>query len=187
LIEGGQWAPVGWRNPPIVGSLSKDDVLVAYLTPSVDGGFLAREGVYHYRVQKRRAERVAPFALGPRDFVDEWIQTDWLESRKWSDATNRRALLSWRTKGDKAKNYLEYIVPTLRCLRGYGLWQVGLRIEAMPGVEKPQADEAWFLVRRQPPYELRIVGVSDQPSAGCTAEDPQADQHGPLFQIQDWR
>jgi hypothetical protein len=187
LIEGSQWSPVGWRNPPIAGSLSHDDVLVEYLTPSVDSAFLAREGVYHYKVQQGGVERVAPFALSPRDFVDEWIQTDWLESSKWSEDTNRRALLNWRTKVDKAKNYLEYIYPTQRCLRGYGLWQVGLSIEAMPGTEKPQATEAWFLVRWQPPYEFKMVGVSDQPSADCTEKDPQADEHGPLFPIQDWR
>ena len=187
LIEGRQWSPVGWRNPPIIGSLSKDDVLVEYLTPSVDGGFLAREGIYHYKVRQGMVERVAPFALGPRDFVDEWIQTDWLESGKWSDDTNRRALRNWRTKVDKTKNYLEYIYPTLRCQRGYGLWQVGLRIEPMPETEKPQPTEAWFLVRWQPPYEFRMAGVSDRPSADCTEKDPQAAEHGPLFPIQDWR
>ncbi len=187
LIEGSHWAPVGWRDPPIVGSLSKDDVLVEYLTPSVDGGILAREGVYHYKIRNGKAERVAPQALGPRDFVDEWIQTDWVEASKWSDAANRQALLNWRTKVDKEKNFLEYIYPTRRCLGGYGFWQVGVRVEPMPETGKRQATEAWFLVKWQPPYDFKMMAVSDQNSSNCAGKDPQADEHGPLFPIQEWR
>ena len=98
LVDGSEWTAVGWRDPPILGSISNDDVLIEYLRRSMDTGILAREGVFHYEIQHGEVKRTDPFALGPRDFVDEWLKTDWPESNGWSEDANRGAMLTWRRK-----------------------------------------------------------------------------------------
>jgi len=98
LLDRARWAYLGTHNPPILGSIASDDVLVEYTVQSIDGGVHSREAVEHYKIGKKEVRRVDPFALRPRDFVDEWLNTDWQESWAWSEGTNRRSMIDWHRK-----------------------------------------------------------------------------------------
>ena len=67
--------------------------------------------------------RTDPFALGPRDFVDEWLKTYWRESSTWSEGANRRAMLDWRGTFDKERTTGEFLYPTMHCQSAPDLWQ----------------------------------------------------------------
>jgi hypothetical protein len=188
LVDGSEWTAVGWRDPPILGSLSADDVLIEYSGRSIDGGMLVRERVFHYEIRHGVAKRTDPFALGPRDFVDEWLKTDWRESSHWSEDANRRRMLDWRAKFDKDGIAGEFVYPTLRCSASPDLWQVGLDFTPDSESANPKRNLAYFRVRWRPPYEFRMVGVSDKPSPDCTEEDRRADDpKRRLFPVQEWR
>jgi hypothetical protein len=156
LVSGSEWTGVGVRAPPILGSISNEDVLVEYLRPSLDTGILTREGVFHYEIQHGQVRRTDPFALGPRDFVDEWLKTDCRESSTWSERANRRAMLDWRGKFVKEGMTGEFLDLTMHCQATPDLWQVGLSLT--PGAESANAqpDQAYFLVRWRPPYQFRM-------------------------------
>jgi hypothetical protein len=188
LVSGSEWTAVGFREPPILGSISNDDVLIEYLRPSIDTGILTREAVFHYEIRHDQVRRTDPFALGPRDFVDEWLKTDWSETSTWSEAANRRAMLDWRGKLDKEGMTGEFVYPTMHCQAIPDLWQVGLSLT--PGAESPNAKstQAYFLVRWRPPYRFRMVSVTDKPSPDCTERDRGADDpKRSLFSVQEWR
>ena len=188
LVKGSEWTAVGWREPPIVGSISADDVLVEHLTRSIDTGILAREGVFHYEIQHGRVNRIDPFALGPRDFVDEWLKTDWRESSTWSESANRRTMRDWRGEFDKERATGEFLYPTMHCNTTPDLWQVGL--DLTPDAEGPNTkpNQVYFLVRWRPPYRFRMVSVTDKPSPACTEKDAGADDpKRRLFPVQEWR
>jgi hypothetical protein len=189
LVNGSEWTAVGFRNPPILGSISSDDVLIEYLRPSVDGGILAREGIFHYEIEHGAVKRTDPFALGPRDFVDEWLKTDWLESSHWSEGPNRRAMLEWRRKYvDKKAPNGEFLYPTMHCPTTPDLWQVGLNLTPELDSENDRAQKTYFLVRWHPPYQFRMVDVRDSAWPSCTSKDPAADDaKRRMFPVQDWR
>lgn len=140
LVDGSEWTGVGMRYPPILGSISADDVLIEYLGCSIDSGMLLRERVFHYQIRHGEANRTDPFALGPRDFVDEWLKTDWRESSNWSEDANRRLTLEWRRKFDKDGIAGDFLDPTLHCRARPDLWQVGVDFRADSESANPKPD-----------------------------------------------
>jgi hypothetical protein len=67
-------------------------------TGMIDMGVMTRVGIYRYRVDGSRLERIQPIALNGRDFVDEWIQSPWGDAARWSTASNLSRLQ--RTYGE---------------------------------------------------------------------------------------
>jgi hypothetical protein len=65
----------------IIGSIGQDwvnksapvDVLIELTERSIDGGVHNREAIRHFLIDGDKGRRVAPIALSPRDFVDEWL------------------------------------------------------------------------------------------------------------------
>jgi hypothetical protein len=51
---------------------------------SMDMNIVFRPVIYSYRVSNNQFVRVQPIAMNGRDFVDEWLQSEWSESKNWS-------------------------------------------------------------------------------------------------------
>jgi hypothetical protein len=60
------------------------DAVIEFTQSSVDSGVHNREAVRHFLIEGDQVRRVAPVALSPRDFVDEWMTSPWSESQDWS-------------------------------------------------------------------------------------------------------
>jgi hypothetical protein len=162
------------RNPPV-------DVLIEFTQGSVDVTVHNREAVRHFLISGDQVRRVGPVALGPRDFVDEWLTRGWSESAGWSAAP---ALQQWHGKLHTGVFGGEF-AGTMRC-ETPELWQVAFAphdankdLEAGP--------PAYFLVQWRPPYQFTMMSVSDKPSPLCTQEDREADAWRTLFSTQEWR
>jgi hypothetical protein len=183
LLSGAEYAYLGAHDPPIQGSVSADDVLIEFTIGSIDGGVHSREAIRHYTVAKGGIKRVDPLALGPRDFVEEWIVADWRDSRHWSEDGNRRSMLQWHERLKKATG--EFIFPTMHC-RTPDFWQVGFG-NAQPSAGGGATGDAYFLVRWRPPYGFSMVDVRGRPWPSCTHRDPEADTPRTLFPVQAWR
>jgi hypothetical protein len=167
LVDEGPWAYLGAHAPPIQGSASGDDVLVEFTLGSLDPAVHSREAVRHYKIENGRARRVAPFALGPRAFVEEWLATAWSESAAWTEPANRDSMQAWRYKLEHGE-----FLPTMHCPATPDLWQVSW--------ESKDAAR-YFLVRWRPPYQFSMVQASARPFPGCTAQDNAADELRTLF------
>jgi len=163
------------ENPPV-------DVLIEFTERSIDAGVHNREGVHHYLIAGDQVRRVDPVALGPRDFVDEWLTRPWNESAAWSAS---QALQSWHQRLHADWVGGEFTYPTMHC-QAPDLWQVGF---VPNNLEKNIAAEpaVYFLVRWRPPYHFTMAEISGQPWANCTQEDRDADEWRTLFSTQEWR
>jgi hypothetical protein len=51
-----------------------------------------RPGVYHYRLHQGQIHRYQPVADNVRDFLDEWLQADWIEAAEWTARNNLKSL-----------------------------------------------------------------------------------------------
>jgi len=177
LVEGAMWARID-GDPPIHGSVTVDEVLVE--TTKL-GGLAgdAYEAIRHYKFDHDNINRVDPFALSPRDFVSEWLSDEWTDVVLWSESANRRKMRNWHEKLRKRAEELNY--PTMHCPTTPDLWQVGASFGDVPPIGDPAKAPTYFLVRWRPPYEFRMVEVSDQPWPQCTEEDRKADEARTLF------
>jgi hypothetical protein len=163
---------IGYVSEPIRAAAWSDDVLIEYATGSVDGGVHSRRQIRHYILKRGALQRVDPFVLGPRDFVDHWLEGPSKEVSDDTPTTVRTAVENWRHKFAGPYEFLE---PTRHCTARPDLWQVGL-------VDANNARPVgYFLVRWRPPYRFSMVGVSESPSPDCTEDDPAADEFRTLF------
>jgi hypothetical protein len=168
LVDEGPWAYLGAHIPPINGSGSGDDILVEFTLGSLDVTVHSREAIRHYKMENGQARRVAPFALSPRDFVEEWLTTPWSESAAWTERANRGSVQAWHKKEVDGGEFR----PTMHCPTTPDLWQVGLESKDFA---------QYFLVRWRPPYQFSMVRASARPYPGCTAQDNAADERRTLF------
>ena len=107
--------------PPILGRVLPDDVLIEFTAD----GFLSGDvhvAVRHYTLQGGTARRIDPIAGLPRDFVLEWLDAPWEESRSRSESAALQTLHDELRRPDKVGDIAE---PTRRCTAGPDVWQVG--------------------------------------------------------------
>ncbi len=137
IADKSEWAFVPER---IRGSIERGKALIEYAAQSRDSGVLIRKKVEHIAVSNGTAKRIDPIALGPRDFVDEWLSRPWPEMKNWSEAPSLQT-----KKRQVEKLVTEFGDPTLHC-KSPDLWQVEVSFDPY---SKPQTK--YFLVRWKPP------------------------------------
>ena len=138
---------------------------------SLDPGRLIRPHVLKFKVEGERAERVAPVALKPEDFADEWVSMKWDEAARWSDPSRLAELKDWHAelnKGDEAFHGSE-ILFVRPCGRAAGEWLVGVGLYADAGAAR--APNIFFTVARER-GALIMRGVSDSQLPGCGGAKP---------------
>jgi len=162
------------------GGIDEHSILVEFTVRSIDAAVHHREAVRQYELNGDRFVRVGPFALSPRDFVDEWLTHRWDETAAWSDAAGRDALAKWHTRLHRDFVAGDFIDPTMHC-ESPDLWQVGVDLSELSKPSVGNIGETWFLVRWEPPYRFTMVSVSDRPSPACQQDDGPADEERSLF------
>jgi hypothetical protein len=169
------------------GSVTQNDVLIEFEGSSVDNGW--REHVLHYIVnQGDRIERVAPVALKPRNFVDEWLTRPWPESSLWKDSgSDISTLAKWHQRLHAENNFGEFERGPLRCKSDPTLWQVGFSFYGGDDKKYQLVPPVYFLVRWMAPYRFTMVQIARQKFPHCDAPDSMPEDLGTLFPLQDWR
>ncbi|HEX2592916.1 MAG TPA: hypothetical protein VHL34_15560 [Rhizomicrobium sp.] len=88
------------------------DVELRFHAEDIDAAVLNREWVRHFSVIGDQVARIPPYANTPRDFANEWIQSDWREASLW---TPRKDLQSVHDKLHK-QTFFDYA--SVRACRG---------------------------------------------------------------------
>ena len=167
--------------------LTANDLLVQHTDASIDTGVHHRMHVRHYRVGLGdRVERADPVALSPRDFVDEWLVSDWKEAGGWIEpGADRSGLL--REHGKFDYNRWAYTFDgTKRCRNDRSLWQVALAREPQDPNDHSPATTSYFKVRWTAPYVFRLVTISGRPSRECNVIDAAGEEERTLFPKTQW-
>jgi len=153
-----------------------DEVWIEYTVPGLDA--VTREEVRHYRLNGDKLERIDPVALGPRDFVDQWVRHRWDEKTGWSDPHARGRLQQWLPKPDgDGLVFARTLDSTRRCEQTPNSWQVEIKFEGRP--KAPLS--IYFLVNWQPPFHFAMADFSDRPWPDCNQPDFVADHFLTLF------
>lgn len=160
-------------------SLSKTDWLVEYEGGSVDAGVLVRKHVWHYLISpSNRLQRIAPVALSPGDFMDEWLTNDWAQASQWSDARADRVALA-RAYASAHGRLGEFDGPEKRCRSDPTLWQVTF---APDQDDKGHlGPDRYFLVRWLAPYRFSLVEARRAALPGCDETVAMPDNIGTFF------
>lgn len=164
------------------GEVSDDDVFVRFDARSIDSGGV-RTHLHHFLVHGDVVERIAPVALNPKDFVDEWLTRPWTESARWIDkASEPSALQKWYGAFPRGKEIIfgEFDKGPFHCRSDSTLWQVGFTQDAGP--KNPEIS-AYFLVRWMAPYRFSLVAIRNAKFSGCDIKDSMPDNPGTSFPL----
>ncbi len=166
--------------------LTREDVLVEFRGASIDGGTFIRSHVEHYRIGKDdKPERIAPVALNPNDFIEEWLTNDWAEAQRWIDPGPGVAI-SEALHGSLRKGLVEFPGPAKRCRSDATLWQVSFASREDAKDDAPGPPK-YFLVRWMAPYLFTLADLRRKPSPGCDQDDERPDDIGTLFPEEGWK
>jgi hypothetical protein len=172
-------------DPPILGSVSANDALVEFPIRSIDVGVHNRPAIRHFSINHETVNRIDPFALSPRDFVDEWLTHGWTqEAAGWSEVAYRPTMRDWHSKLHHDLLFGHFVRPSgiRHCKANPDLWQVGVDFSDPPTPWNKPPVATYFVVRWRPPYRFTMVTVSDQANPDCTEVDQRAlDDRPTLF------
>lgn len=148
-----------WWGGDDMGRLSVDasHAELRFRGASVDPGVHNREFIRRYDVSGTAPRRVAPVADSPRDFVDEWIVSNWSAARLWSHEASGTALERAHEQMQAARKHASFeFGDTMACVGG-GVVQVELR----------DGDDASWFFRVAGRSDYRMVAVARQSDPQC--------------------
>lgn len=145
-----------------------DGFELRYKTGSLDPDVMIRPAISRYRVVGDQVGRVQPIAENGRDFVDEWLQTKWTDSKRWSELANASKLEEIhssiaRLRDPKSKNWTSFSYGAVRgCSGNSTLFQVEL--DQDPG-------SPLFFRIREGNNSFTMISASPKPDPKCTGHD----------------
>jgi hypothetical protein len=54
--------------------------------------------ILRYELSGNQVQRIAPLAVLPKDFLDQWVQSSWNDAKKWAKESPETTLQDWHTK-----------------------------------------------------------------------------------------
>jgi hypothetical protein len=54
--------------------------------------------ILRYELSGNQVQRIAPLAVLPEDFLDQWVQSSWNDAKKWTKESPETTLQDWHTK-----------------------------------------------------------------------------------------
>jgi hypothetical protein len=88
---------VGDFNPPFLLDVQEDWLaMTERKLRKLDGGLGV--AISRYQVGDNQVQRIAPLALTPQDFLDQWIQLTWADASQWSKGSSSDAIKEWHSE-----------------------------------------------------------------------------------------
>jgi hypothetical protein len=167
-----------WRDDPVEMKRTPDGLELRDSAYSHDLNIIRRTGIYRYRISGDQITRVQPIAKNGRDFVDEWLNSPWNESKNWNlpselvnlEASHKRIETLEDPNAKETPNFT--YGPVRTCSDSKAHFQVEL-------------DEGWWVEQQKdwrpdkPAYfqiqegnnSFTMLSASGQPNQHCTGPD----------------
>lgn len=165
-------AYVGRRDPAVSARFDGDVLLLEMDVASIDPTRHSRVAVQRLQFGKTGVIRVAPFALTPRDFVEEWLRAPWATSLQWTQAGARAALERIHADANASSLRASFSGPTEMCEGDENVVQVGVRLPT---------GERFFRLKNDGAGAYEMRGADSVPAPGCTRPDSGLDTPRTLF------
>jgi hypothetical protein len=129
-----------------------------------DGGRFVRTHVFSYLIKASQATRVAPIALKPEEFVDEWMTLPWAEAVQWSSRANIETIRLWYDNLQPIERSASLgEVDFVKQCSDYQ-WQVGMSVWNPEDYRGQLPDKLYFTVsEKDGAYYMESVGSSENP------------------------
>ncbi len=160
------------RDPAVSARFEDSEFLVEMNVRSMDAARRSRVAVRRFNFDGDYARRVAPIALTPKDFVEEWLRAPWSAAAAWTETRARGALE--KVHDDAAANLarVSFNGPPQRCEKEDDLVQVGVRFAN---------GEKFFRVKIAASGAFEMRAVESESAITCARPDAGLDAPRSLF------
>lgn len=160
------------RDPAVSARFEDSDFLVEMNVRSMDAARRSRVAVRRFNFDGDYAKRVAPVALTPKDFVEEWLRAPWSVASAWTETRARETLA--KIHGGAAENLTRaaFAGPPQRCDTDDDVVQVGVRFAG---------GEKFFRVKMGAAGAFEMRAADSEPSKTCPRPDAGLDTPRSLF------
>lgn len=141
----------------------------------LDTALMTRRGIYRYRIDGERLERVQPAAMNGRDFVDEWLQVDEATAARWSAPIPAGALIEAH---QSLKNRYGAYGAVRQCRGDRERYQVEMQLSERDtsGAEPTAPAQDTFFIIRPIVDGFMMESVSTRADPECTGHDIMAER-----------
>ncbi|MGD0938250.1 MAG: hypothetical protein ABR905_00975 [Terracidiphilus sp.] len=169
-----------WRDDPVEMRLTPDGLELRVSAYSRDINIIRRTGIYHYRISGDQIDRVQPIAINGRDFVDEWLNSPWNESKNWNSPSQLAGLEATHKKIEDFDKYIENAKetphltygPVRSCSDSASHFQVELdKGWWVEGEKNQRPDTPTFFQIQEGKNSFTMLSASDKPDPHCTGHD----------------
>src|SRR5207249_1982356 len=123
--------------------------------------------VEHFRIFQGKAEKVVPYALTPRDFVEEWLTSPWNSAEEMTAEDARPQLADQHGHFHNDRVSIKFDGPTTACQETHdaGASFPSMRVftvqvhVAFHNLRQAPEEERYFRVKWIPPYMFEITGM----------------------------
>jgi hypothetical protein len=145
-------------------SVGEKEFDLRFQAESIDPGIHSRVWVRHFAVEGDEVRRVAPIALSPRDFADEWMTAPWALASSWSKTDARGQLKTWHERLQALRHSAHYEYGSIhRCGDGAARYQVELKSD--------DPDNNVYLRLEGSPAAFDMIAVGAKPDPSCGGPD----------------
>ncbi len=159
------------RDPAVSARFEGGDALFEMDVRSFDPSRRARIAVRRFSFDGDTPRRVAPIALGPKDFVEEWLLAPWSAASAWTETRARGALEKTHTELAANLARVTFLGAPQRCETD-DVIQVGARFAN---------GERFFRLKAGAKGAYEMLGIASESQKSCTRPDAALDARHTLF------
>jgi len=160
------------RDPAVSARFDGREFLVEMNVRSMDAARRGRIAVRRFNFDGDYARRVAPIALTPTDFVEEWLRAPWAAASAWTEPSVRAALEKIHDDAAADLSRARFSGSPRRCDKEDDMAQVGVRFAN---------GERFFRVKMDAGGAFEMRAADSEPAKTCSRPDAGLDTPRSLF------
>jgi hypothetical protein len=129
--------------------------------------------IFRYGLSGDDVRRMAPLALAPEDFLDQWAQLNWDEAKRWTRAPSDPVIEEWHSKLKTLASDSTEIESVHLCSgtsEGDGDWLLELSVDGRLNPSLKETTLYVAIAKAEGTFVLN--GVLDKPPSGCSGRTP---------------
>ena len=137
--------------------------------------------ISRYEIDGDQVRRIQPLALRPDDFLDEWVQLNWEDAKRWSNESIQQELQSWHSKLNGYENdstEMRFVQPCPSQAGPDSRWMINLWIDQKLNPSVNEENLYVFVSERNGIYYVDGISINRPPA--CPGETP-------MPKLTDWK
>jgi hypothetical protein len=127
--------------------------------------------ILRYAVDNNKIRRIAPLAVYPEDFLDEWVQLSWEDARQWAAGSSEGSLKKWQSRlkaVSKDQLEIEFVRHCSGTEDSDGTWLIALAVDSQTDLS--MEDKHVYVQVEKKNNIFSVNNIQQSLAAGCAGK-----------------